>query len=53
MTDYRKEFINAARLLKLKDEEIKRQIGKRILAEQVRNWTIIISIVVIVLIIVL
>lgn len=32
--------------LRLKDEEIARQIEKRKLAEQTRNWVIIISVVV-------
>lgn len=33
-------------LINLKDDEIKRQISKRKLAEQIRNWTIILSIII-------
>ena len=33
-------------LLKLKDEEIARQIERRKLAEQTRNWTIILVVVI-------
>ena len=39
--------------LRLKDEEIARQIAKRKLAEQTRNWTIILVVVIHLLILVI
>lgn len=48
--DYEKEFNNCIELLGYKDQEIARQISKRRLAEQVRNWIIILSVVINILI---
>lgn len=44
MTENEKRNIQIS--LQLKDEEIARQIAKRKLAEQIRNWTIILVVVI-------
>lgn len=41
-----KELIDAEELIRLKDQEIERQISKRKLAEQTRNWTIILVVII-------
>ena len=48
MTENEKRKVNIS--LMLKDEEIARQIAKRKLAEQTRNWTIILVVVIHILI---
>lgn len=48
MTENEKRNIQIS--LQLKDEEIARQIAKRKLAEQTRNWTIILVVVIHILI---
>ncbi|MGE5052048.1 MAG: hypothetical protein ACM3KI_11140 [Bacillota bacterium] len=46
MKNYAKELIDAAELIKLKDQEIERQIARRKLAEQTRNWIIILVVII-------
>lgn len=48
MTENEKRNVKIS--LQLKDEEISRQIAKRKLAEQTRNWTIILVVVIHILI---
>lgn len=45
MKNYAKEFIDATKLIELKNKEIERQIARRKLAEQTRNWTIILVVI--------
>lgn len=46
MKNYQKDYLDAKELIKLKDKEIERQISKRKLAEQTRNWTIILVVII-------
>jgi len=53
MKNYQKEYLDAKEFIDIKDREINRLTAKCELYRQVKNWTIILSIVIITLIIIL
>jgi len=53
MKNYQKEYLDAVRFMQIKDREINRLTAKCELYRQVKNWTIILSIITIALIILL
>jgi len=53
MKNYMKELLDAKAFIEIKDREINRLTAKCELYRQVKNWTIILSIVIITLIIIL